>query len=299
MVVLANPSLTPNTARPAWLLWLPVIVGLAVLYLPVYWYLAQHTWSQDEQAHGPFVLAVSAYIAWRLRTDMSLSDADPAPLAGWPILIFGILLYALGISQEVVIFMTASQIPVLLGTLLITQGWRAARTLWFPLLFLVFMVPLPGFFVDAVTAPLKQHVSGIAEDALYAFGYPIARTGVTLVIGPYHLLVADACSGLHSMFSLSALGLFYIYQMNHRGWLRNGILLGSVLPIAFAANIVRVIILVLVTYYIGDEAAQGLFHKSASIVLFMAALMLLYGLDKALGLIPAWRESAQEASSRQ
>lgn len=273
---------------PEWLMWLPVMIGLAVLYLPTYWYLVNNTWTQDEHAHGPLILIVALYLAWQQRSALAQAGSRPSPLAGWASMIFGLLVYALGRSQEIVMLEIGSQIPVLLGALLITLGWRGVRNFWFPLFFLMFMIPLPGFLVDAATVPLKQMVSVIAEDLLYFFGYPIARNGVILTIGPYQLLVADACSGLHSMFSLSALGLLYVHLMQ-RGWLRNGILIAAILPIAFAANVARVMILVLVTYHFGDAAAQGIVHDSAGILLFVVALLLLFGLDAFLGLFAARR----------
>lgn len=87
------------------------------------------------------------------------------------------------------------------------------------------------------------------------------------------------------MFSLTAMGLLYLYLMEHKSWLRNGILIASILPIAFAANVVRVMVLVLVTYHFGDEAGQGFVHDSAGIVLFVVALLFLFALDSLLGLI--------------
>ncbi len=171
---------------------------------------------------------------------------------------------------------------MLAGALLILQGTSALRALWFPILYFAFMVPLPGALVDAITGPLKQWVSIIAENVLYAAGYPIARSGVTLSIGPYQLLVADACSGLHSMFSLSALGLLYMYLMARKSWLHNGIMLASILPIAFAANIVRVLVLVLITYHLGDEAGQGFLHGTAGMVLIITALLFFFLLDGVL-----------------
>jgi exosortase B len=159
----------------------------------------------------------------------------------------------------------------------------AIRVLWFPLFFLLFLIPLPDMLVDVVTGPLKQQVSELSEMALYWAGYPIARSGVTLTIGQYQLLVADACSGLHSMFSLSAMGLLYLYIMQHRSWIRNGVLIASLLPIAFVANTVRVIILVLVTYHFGYEAGQGFVHKFAGILLFIFSLLFLVALDGLLG----------------
>jgi exosortase len=158
------------------------------------------------------------------------------------------------------------------------------RTFWFALLFIAFLVPLPGIFVDAVTGPLKQNVSAIAEQLLYTAGYPIARNGVVLTMGQYQLLVADACSGLNSMFSLSAVGLLYIHLMRYDYWLHNGLLLASILPIAFCANIVRVMVLVLVTYHFGDAAAQGFSHGFAGMLLFVIALMILLGVDALLRL---------------
>jgi exosortase B len=268
-------------------LWWPVLIGLLILYVPTYWDLSNGIWNSEEQAHGPIVLMVALYLLWTQRAVLAPSSAQTAvasrPVLGGFVLTIGLLLYALGRSQEILIFEVGSQIPVLIGTSLITLGMRPVRALWFALFFLLFMVPLPGFVVDAATGPLKQHVSEIAEHFLYLFGYPVARSGVTLTVGPYQLLVADACSGLHSMFSLSAMGLLYLYLMQHGSWWRNGLLIASILPIAFCANIVRVIILVLVTYHLGDAAGQGFLHGIAGILLFIVALLFLFALDGALG----------------
>ncbi len=270
-------------------LWWPVLIGLLVLYVPTYWDLSNGIWNSEEQAHGPIVLMVALYLLWTQRGVLApgaMANGDASrPVLGWFVLVFGLLLYAVGRSQEILLFEVGSQIPVLIGALLITLGMRPVRALWFAFFFLLFMVPLPGFVVDAATGPLKQHVSEIAEQVLYFLGYPVARSGVTLTVGPYQLLVADACSGLHSMFSLSAMGLLYLYLMQHGSWLRNGLLIASILPIAFVANIVRVMILVLVTYHLGDEAGQGFLHGFAGILLFVVALLFLFALDGALGYV--------------
>ena len=112
--------------------------------------------------------------------------------------------------------------------------------------------------------------------------------GVMLSIGQYQLLVADACSGLHSMFSLSALGSLYLYMMARKSWLRNAVILAAIIPIAILANILRVIVLVLVTYYFGDAAGRGFLHGFAGMVLFIAALFLLVGIDTTLGFVGKW-----------
>ena len=115
-------------------------------------------------------------------------------------------------------------------------------------------------------------------------GYPVARAGVVLSVGPYQLLVADACSGLNSMFTLEALGLLYMNLMNYTNGVRNTVLALLIIPISFAANIVRVMILVLVTYHFGDEAGQGFIHGFAGMVLFMVGLALMLVTDRVLSL---------------
>ena len=181
-------------------------------------------------------------------------------------------------------FAGASQILMLAGLLLIFRGPPALRAAFFPLFFLTFMIPLPEALVAAVTAPLKSAVSAVASNLLHVMGYPVGRSGVIMTVGPYQLLVADACAGLNSMFTLEALGLLYMNLMGYTSLKRNVALAILLIPIAFAANIVRVMILVLVTYHFGDEAGQGFVHGFAGMVLFMVALVLTLSTDKLLGL---------------
>ncbi len=251
----------------------PVLLGLLVLYVPTYVLLAQDYWPKEENAHGPIILGIVVWLIWRIRAHLSDFTQKKNPIAGATFMILGLLLYVVGRSQEILIFEAGSQIPLLLGIVLITHGAVVARRFWYPLLFLLFLIPLPAFFVEMLTGPLKHYVSVLVENILYWSGYPIARTGVMLSIGPYQLLVADACSGLNSMFSLSALGLFYTYLVQRASWTHNLILLASIIPIAFFANVIRVILLVLITYYFGDEAGQGFAHTLSGMVLFMVALL--------------------------
>ena len=285
-------TLAPRATLPGVLVplktWWPIFIGLLVLYVPTYWTMAHGIWNTEEHAHGPIVLIVALFLVWQQRSIFQAEPQTPTLVEsaiGWALLVAGLLTYALGRSQDILLFEVGSQIPVILGALLITLGTRAARALWFALFFLIFIVPLPGFIVDAATGPLKQYISVIAEQVLYAAGYPIARSGVMLTVGQYQLLVADACSGLHSMFSLSAMGLLYLYLMQRTSLARNLIIMAAILPIAFVANIIRVMVLILVTYHMGDEAGQGFLHGFAGIMLFIVGLLFLFLLDWVLGFI--------------
>jgi exosortase B len=275
-------ALLQGVRHPRALPWLIVLLAWLAMYLPVYWWALNGIWQEDDHAHGLIVfLVVAGLVALRGRTLPETGQA-PVPLLGWASFIVGLAFYFVGRALDISILFIGSQIPVLFGVLLLIGGWQAVRLLWFPLVFIVFMIPLPGTLVDALTGPLKHWVSFIADALLHALGYPTALDGVMLTVGQYQLLVADACSGLNSMFSLSALGTLYMYLVARKSLLHNAIMLASILPIAFAANIVRVMALVLITFHLGDEAGQGFMHGAAGIVLIMAALSALFLLDSVL-----------------
>lgn len=261
---------------------LVLLATFIVMFAPVYQELAETIWSTDEQGHGPLILGASAWLLWSLRHAIFAGPARPAIGWGFGLLTVSLVAFVLGRSQAVIEIETAMQIPILASLLLILHGPGALRRAWFPLFFLVFMIPLPGALVQALTMPLKQAVSVVVEQVLFWCGYPIGRTGVTLSIGPYRLLVADACSGLNSLFTLESLGLLYMNIMNYQSRARNVILGILIVPISFVSNVGRVICLVLITYHFGDEAGQGFAHGFAGMVLFAIALVLTYGLDRLL-----------------
>jgi exosortase B len=268
----------------------PVLLGLlalafAFMYAPSYALLAERVWPTDEQGHGPIILAVALYLLFAKRHELAALPVQPDTRLGFPVLILGGAMYALGRSQFIMVFELFSQIVVLAALILLFSGRRGLRLVWFPLFFLLFMVPLPGTLVAAVTGPLKVAVSAVASTLLYELGYPVGRAGVLLTVGPYQLLVADACAGLNSMFTLEALGLLYMNLVGYTNPVRNIVLAILVIPIAFAANIVRVMILVLVTFHLGDEAGQGFLHDFAGMVLFMVGLALILLTDNVLGMV--------------
>ena len=258
-------------------------LGLLLLYVPTYVTLARLVWSTDEQGHGPIILAVCLWLLWRMRDELLDAPFQPANLTGGLLLGFGLLCYVIGRSQEILQLEVGSQIVVMAAVLLLARGTHALRLAAFPLFFMIFMVPLPGVFVQALTVPLKAGVSYVVEVLMHQLGYPIARSGVVLSVGQYQLLVADACAGLNSMFTLESLGLLYMNLMGYTSKLRNTLLAILIIPISFCANVVRVVILVLVTFHFGDEAGQGFIHGFAGMVLFMVGLILMLSVDSLLG----------------
>jgi exosortase B len=253
-----------------------------VAYLPTYVKLANGPWRSEQEGHGPLIMLAAIWLAWQQRDKLANVNFRPALVSGWVILLLALSLMALTRSQDILMIEVATQIPVLLGCLLLLGGWPLARIFAFPLAFLVFSVPPPGWLLDAFTVPLKAWVSDVVSDFLYALGYPVAQNGVMIMIGPYELMVKDACSGMNSIFALSAIGIFYIHEFVRNNPVRKALLVLSIIPITVLANFFRVVALVLGAYYFGIDAVEGLFHDMTGIALFIFALVLFFVLDGAI-----------------
>jgi len=267
-----------GVTRSEWILLAALVAG----FTPVIVSLFQLEWSRPESGHGPIVLALTLWLfsrAWR-RT-----GADIAPSSsGWswlwvPTMLVACVAYLFGSVGEIAQFSYGAMVPFALAVVFAFRAPAAWRHFVFPCVFLVFSIPLPGFIVDPITLPMKLLVSTLSEHILSAFGYPASRSGVMLYVGQYQLLVADACAGLRTLFTLEALGLFYLNVVEHASTLRNVGLAICIVPISIIANTLRVLVLCLITYHFGDEAGQGFLHEFAGMVLFLFGLLLLLGAD--------------------
>ena len=146
------------------------------------------------------------------------------------------------------------------------------------MIFLAFMIPLPGMWMYTLTAYLKSFNADLVVSLLYHLGYPVGIEGVVISIGPYQLFLADACAGLNSLFALTALGLIPIYLARHSARLPKLILAAFILPIALLSNFIRVITLLLITYHFHDGIAEQL-HELVGYLVFFAAIYILLWLD--------------------
>lgn len=262
------------------------LLALLPLYAPMVQWLARFYWPEPSLSHGPLVLAAVVALfgmaTWQHARAGAVGDGGPRRGLGLALLLAGLALLAAGMALQVVQFAVLSLAPVLAGLGLLLAGPALLRRQWFGFFFLLFLVPWPEWLTDPVTQPMKRGVAVVVEWALHAAGYPVARQGVMLDVGPYRLQVADACAGMNALFMLEAFGLLYLHLLRHTSALRNAGLALLIVPVSFTANCLRVLVLALLTFHGGDALAQGLMHDFSGLLLFTAALLLLAPIDALL-----------------
>ena len=270
----------------------PLILALVALAVPTVITLGEQVWSTEAGAHGPIVLVTGLWLLWRKLPDLR---AAAKPGAWWLtslMLAVALPIYVFGRAYDFISLEVAGLYGVGVAMMHAQFGLQALLKNWFPLLYLAFLVPPPGWLMDGITAPLKLFVSYITTAGLQLLGIPVYREGVTLMVGHYQLLVEDACSGMNSMTGLVAISLFYIYLLRNASWRYSLFLVCLVIPIAVLANIIRVATLVLLTYFFGDAVAQGFLHMAAGLLLFTSALLLVFLVDNLISLVIRRREKA-------
>jgi exosortase B len=260
----------------------PLLLGILAICVPTLVELARGPWSLESGVHGPIVIATGLWLIFRRLPEIKAEMQPGNPVYTYAGLAIAVPLYAFSRAFDFLSVEVAALLLALLSVAHAYVGMKVLRSMWFPIFYLGFVIPIPGWVIDSITQPLKIFVSGAVTDTLTYFGYPIARSGVTIYVASYQLLVEDACAGLNSLVSLSAIGLFYVYMLRGSNWRYSILLLALVVPIAIAANCIRVAALVLITYHFGDAAAQGYLHNFAGMVTFTSALLFIFLIDKLL-----------------
>src|SRR3984885_10423995 len=264
-----------------------LLLATLVAYIPTFIHLAQGPWQTEQEGHGPLIIAASLWLVWASREQLAKTEIVPVPVVGWAVFLVGLAMLFMARTQDLISVEVLSELPVITGCILMLSGWKVLKILAFPIGFLFFTVPAPGWMVDGATVPLKVYISDWVTRVLYAAGYPVAQNGVVIMIGPFQLLMQDACAGMNSIFALSAIGMFYVYAFRWESKLRSLMLLATIIPITIIANFARVMALVLIAYYGGVGLIEGPLHDLTGIALFVIALVLVFICDGTLGLIAA------------
>lgn len=269
-----SPRLTSNVSRLTY-------IALAGLFTPTFHKLFTYGWKNADYSHGPLILAAFFWLLWRNR-DFMKGEADSRfHVCSFGLLLFGLFCYTAGSIFSSMVTESFALIPVFIGVTGFLFGTRGVKRVLFPALFLAFLVPPPSFIIDMITGPLQMLVTRASAFLLKSAGYLINREGVILHIADYTIIVGEVCSGLRSLISLMAVGAIYAYLQTTSN-VKRGVLFLSIIPISIIANIFRLIVLALITYYFGEAAGQGFFHNFSGFVLFVVAMVFLVIVDVVL-----------------
>lgn len=269
----------------------PVLVGVLVAYLPVLRKLVYDWGHDDNYSHGFLIVPIALYLIWERREQ--LAAATPAPsIVGLLIAIASLLVLVAGELGSELFLMRVSLIGVLVGTVLFVYGWEHLRVAWFPLAFLLLMIPIPAIIFNQIAFPLQLVASRFGETVLQLWNIPVLREGNVITLPNTQLQVAEACSGIRSLISLLTLGIVYGYFTDSRLSVRGAIALGAI-PVAILANGLRVAGTGIAAYYYGQEAAEGFFHEFSGWVVFVLSLVMMFMLHRAIvSFVPARAKEA-------
>lgn len=273
------------------------------LYIPVFRTLYQSRWAAIDYTHAYFILPLSLLIVWLKRHEIKkaylTSSISPeqhpkgalltsrflllTPYSpGLILFLLGLCMFIFGWRWDYLFISTLSLVPLLFGMCLFLYNKDLAKTLVFPILYLLLLVPVPVGVLDSITLPMRHTASVISAAILKAMHYDIVREGLLINMGGHEIFMGAPCSGFRSLITMISLGLIYIY-FNKGKLSKNLILFISIFPLALAGNLARIIALCLITFYFGEAAGQGFFHNFSGMVVFLIIIFGLMGLEKLLG----------------
>ena len=241
-------------------------------------------WMNDPNfSHGIFVPAFALFVLWQNRSQ--LQSIEPAPSwAGLPLLVCALVTLTLGVLGAELFFSRVSLLMLLAGLIILFGGWHIFRAVLFPWAFLILMIPIPALLFQQITFPLQMLASKVASGLLPLLGVPVLRQGNLIVLPAMPLEVAEACSGIRSLLSLVTLAIIYGYLMDNRKWVRVLLVLSAV-PIAVAANSLRIVGTGLLVQYWDPDRAQGFFHTFSGWLIFVVSLIMLFGVHQIIVLL--------------
>jgi len=266
-----------------------VWILVTILYAPVFYSLYSFRWDKVDYAHAYFILPVSLWLTWRKRVhlrELLQNSKNSYHFFSISIFLLGLLMFIFGWRKDYLFITTLSIVPVLYGLIIYLYGTKMAKTLSFPILYLLLLVPPPFGVLDSVTLPMRRGTSVVTEAILRFFNYPITREGLLLTIGYNDIFMGQPCSGFRSLITMFSLVLVYVY-VSEGNLVKKLIPTFFIIPLALLGNLVRVIALCLITFYFGEAAGQGFFHNFSGIVIFTITILGIIGVESILNKLQA------------
>ncbi len=295
---MAHSIQTPAIKKNPWSIqnahfaWAAALIG--ILVMAVYWRVLAKLvtdWAEiPDFSHGFLVPIFAAYLAWTKRRTLLKTKIAPT-WSGVAIVALGLVVLLLGVYGAELFLSRISLVILLAGLVLSFGGWQLLKELRFPILVLILAIPIPAIIFNQITFPLQILATKLASALLQLFNVPVLREGNIIELSAMKLEVAEACSGIRSLVSLFTLAIFYGYFLE-KSPMRRAVLAVASVPIAIAANAVRIFGTGLCVQYWDPDKAMGFFHEFSGWVIFLVSLGCLFIVHRAMGLIPARRRQA-------
>lgn len=256
---------------------------LVLLYYRIFGQLVFDWWRNPNYSHGFLVPLFSLFVVWQQRKALAEIAIKPS-WYGLPIIIAALCVLTVGVLGAELFLSRSSFIFLLGGLIIYFFGWAHFRKLLFPWMFLFLMIPIPVIVFNQIAFPLQLFASKVASDVLPLMGVPVLREGNVIQLPAISLEVAEACSGIRSLMSLTTLAVIYGYLIETSAVGRVLLVVGAV-PIAVAANAIRIIGTGLLVQYWDPNKALGFFHEFSGWVIFVVALSLLFVVHRVILLL--------------
>jgi len=247
-----------------------------VLYYPVFFQLYRTRWEAIDYTHAYFILPVSLWLIYRKRLalkEIILKEQYRDEVPGMLLILLGLFMFIFAWRRDFLVLSTFSLIPFIFGLLLFLHGRRLVKALFFPVFYLLFLIPPPVGILDSITIPMRFWITIATESVLKLAHYPIIRDGLLLSIGGKEIFMGVPCSGFRSLITMLSLGFIYVY-LGKGSYMKKTFLILSIFPMAILGNFLRISSLCIVTYHFGEKAGH-VYHDASGFIIF---LLLISGL---------------------
>lgn len=272
-----------------------IAIAVGVLYSVILMRLVHQWWSDPDYSHGFFIPIFSGLVIWQSRNRLAKITLAPS-WTGLPLVIFALAVLVVGALGAELFLSRSSLILLIAGMVVLFAGWRFFNAILFPWAVLFLMVPIPAILFNRITFPLQLLASKLATSLLVMVSVPVLREGNVINLSALSLEVAEACSGIRSLLSLGALAIIYGYFAEKSVWKRVVLAVASV-PVAVAANALRITGTGLVAQYWDPSKAQGFFHEFSGWLIFLLSVVMLFGLHRLIDTISRLSHSSQKAAA--
>jgi len=258
------------------ILWALLAVSFAVCYFSYFEWLVYKFERQDSYySHGYFIPFVTALLVYLKRKDIMRSGFG-SDRAGLLVIGAALLIRIFGVLGDVNFISGFSMVLYIIGCSLYLLGRQVTGIIIYRLLYLVFMLPLPGELINIIALPFKSAATSIALWGMDILDVPYVREGFIVHLPTATFVVGTPCNGMRSLISFASLAALMLYMFRTSLW-KKVVFLAVIPPLALLLNGVRVFLLLWIAHRFGQEAAtpESYLHDGSGMLVFFVGFLII------------------------